>query len=43
MSIAHNGRARGKIADEKLGPALFKVWLGEKPVEEVLKQALLGR
>ncbi len=43
VSIVHNGTARGMIADEKLGPALLRVWLGEKPVEEALKQALLGR
>lgn len=42
VSVAHNSVARGTISDEKLGPALLKVWLGEKPVEEALKQALLG-
>lgn len=43
LLIAHNGTPRGKIADEKIGPAVLKVWLGEKPVDEALKQALLGR
>lgn len=43
LSIAHNGKPRGKIADEKIGPAVLRVWLGEKPAEESLKQVLLGR
>lgn len=43
LSIAYNGSPRGKIADERIGPAVLKVWLGEKPAEEALKQALLGR
>ncbi|MFN6961755.1 MAG: chalcone isomerase family protein [Rhodocyclaceae bacterium] len=37
------GTPRGKIADERIGLAVLKVWLGEKPVDEALKQALLGR
>lgn len=43
LTIGHNGSPRGKIADEKIGPAVLKIWLGEKPAEESLKQALLGR
>ncbi|MFN3884717.1 MAG: chalcone isomerase family protein [Rhodocyclaceae bacterium] len=43
LAIAHNGTPRGKIADERIGPAVLKVWLGEKPADEALKQALLGR
>lgn len=43
LSIAHNGAPRGKIADERIGPPVLQVWLGEKPADEALKQALLGR
>ncbi|WP_126445023.1 chalcone isomerase family protein [Sulfuricystis multivorans] len=42
LAIAHNGKPKGRIADEGIGPAVLKVWLGEKPAEESLKQALLG-
>lgn len=43
LAIAHNGASRGKIADERIGPAVLRIWLGEKPADEALKQALLGR
>jgi long-chain acyl-CoA synthetase len=42
VSIAHNGQARGNVADENFGRALLKVWLGEKPADADLKRAMLG-
>ncbi|MEO8133599.1 MAG: chalcone isomerase family protein [Betaproteobacteria bacterium] len=40
--ISLDGAAKGTIAGEAFGKALFKTWLGEKPVQESLKKALLG-
>jgi long-chain acyl-CoA synthetase len=40
--LGWNGRARGSIAGEAFNQALTKIWLGEKPVQADLKQALLG-
>ena len=39
-----NGQAKGKdIAGEDFYKALLKIWLGNKPVQDDLKQALLGK
>ena len=39
-----NGQARGKdIAGEDFYRALLTIWLGNKPVQDDLKQALLGK
>jgi len=39
-----NGQARGRdIAGDDFYRALLKIWLGHKPVQEDLKQALLGK
>jgi chalcone isomerase-like protein len=39
-----NGDARGKpIAGSEFYQALLRVWLGDKPVEDSLKRALLGQ
>ncbi len=39
-----NGQVKGKdIAGEDFYRALLKIWLGNKPVQEDLKQALLGK
>jgi hypothetical protein len=39
-----NGQAQGKdIAGEDFYRALLKIWLGNKPVQDDLKQALLGK
>lgn len=40
--VGFNGQARGSVAGAAFGRALLKVWLGEKPVDAGLKQALLG-
>jgi long-chain acyl-CoA synthetase len=41
-TVGFKGQERGKVSGNDLGRALLKVWLGEKPVEAGLKQALLG-
>ena len=39
-----NGQAKGKdIAGEDFYKALLRIWLGNKPVQDDLKQALLGK
>ena len=39
-----NGQAKSKdIAGEEFYQALLKIWLGNKPVQDDLKQALLGK
>jgi hypothetical protein len=42
--LLFNGQQRGRdIAGEDFYAALLKIWLGRKPVQDDLKQALLGR
>ncbi len=41
-NIGFNGQPRGSVAGEPFGRALLKVWLGDKPADTDLKQALLG-
>lgn len=41
-SVSLNGKSRGSIAGAAFGRALLKVWLGDKPAQADLKQALLG-
>jgi hypothetical protein len=42
--LAVDGQAQGTdIAGEDFYRALLKIWLGEKPVQDDLKQALLGK
>jgi long-chain acyl-CoA synthetase len=41
-SVSYQGQAKGTIAGVKLQQALLKIWLGPKPVQEGLKEALLG-
>ncbi len=40
--VSINGTAKGDVPGDKFAKALLKVWLGEKPVDTDLKQALLG-
>jgi chalcone isomerase-like protein len=41
--VSVDGRARGKpIAGEDFYRALLRIWLGERPVQDDLKKALLG-
>lgn len=41
-AVGFNGQSRGRIAGAAFGRALLRVWLGDKPVQSDLKQALLG-
>jgi len=41
-AIGFNGQDKGSIAGAGFGAALLKIWLGSKPINEALKQALLG-
>lgn len=40
--VGINGQARGSVAGTAFGNALLRVWLGEHPAQQDLKQALLG-
>jgi len=40
--IALDGAVKGTLAGEAFNKALMTIWLGEKPVQEPLKKALLG-
>lgn len=41
-AVSFNGQGRGSIAGAAFAKALLKVWLGERPVQADLKNALLG-
>jgi hypothetical protein len=40
--VGHNGKAIGSIDGARFNDALMKIWLGDKPVQEDLKKAMLG-
>ena len=40
--ITLDGQAKGTIAGENFNKALMNAWLGDHPVQESLKKALLG-
>jgi hypothetical protein len=40
--VSVNGEVKGSVAGDEFGRALLKVWLGDKPVEDSLKKAMLG-
>lgn len=40
--VALNGASKGSIASDAFNNALMKVWLGEHPVSDALKKAMLG-
>ena len=40
--IGHNGKAIGATAGKAFNDALMKIWLGDKPVQDDLKKAMLG-
>jgi hypothetical protein len=42
LSVGGQGKGRD-IAGEDFYRALLKIWLGDKPVQDDLKQALLGK
>jgi hypothetical protein len=41
--LSLNGRALGTVPGADLSRALFSIWLGQAPVDDALKQSLLGR
>lgn len=42
VEVSLNGEARGQVVSPNFAKALLKVWLGEKPVDEALKKALIA-
>jgi len=40
--VSLDGEAKGTVSGEEFNRALMKVWLGDKPVEDSLKKAMLG-
>jgi len=43
VSVSFRGTALGSVQNPRLGPALMRVWLGDKPAQASLKKALLGQ
>jgi hypothetical protein len=41
-AVSFNGQARGSVPGATFGRALLKVWIGDKPADAGLKQALMG-
>ncbi|MDD2743577.1 MAG: chalcone isomerase family protein [Rhodocyclaceae bacterium] len=42
IAVSLNGEPRGKVAGAGFAKSLLKVWLGNQPVDNALKKALLG-
>ncbi|HSF25113.1 MAG TPA: chalcone isomerase family protein [Blastocatellia bacterium] len=40
--VSVQGRVKGIVPGDDFYPALLKVWLGDKPVDDALKNAMLG-
>jgi long-chain acyl-CoA synthetase len=40
--IGFNGEPKGSIGGEPFNKALTRIWLGDKPVQDDLKKAMLG-
>ena len=40
--VSQNGQAKGTIAGEAFNKALLNAWIGDKPVQDDLKKAMLG-
>jgi hypothetical protein len=43
VRISFNGKPTDQIQGPDIGPAMLKIWLGEHPVQDSLKDALLGK
>lgn len=43
VALARNGQTQATIAGPGMAPALLKIWLGDHPAQDDLKQALLGK
>ena len=42
LAVSFNGDAKGKVAGPGFNKAMLKIWLGDNPVDNSLKKALLG-
>lgn len=42
VKITINGQAKDSISGPDIGPAMLKIWLGKKPVQDDLKKSMLG-
>lgn len=42
VAVTHNGKHRGRVDNPDFARALLRVWLGDKPAQTSLKNALLG-
>lgn len=42
IRVTINGEIKGSVAGEDFARAVFKVWLGEQPADDALKQGMLG-
>ena len=42
VAISYNGAAQGTLGGPDIGPAMLKIWLGDVPVSDDLKNALLA-
>ena len=42
VKITINGQAKDTISGPDIGPAMLKIWLGKKPVQDDLKKSMLG-
>jgi hypothetical protein len=40
--VSLNGQAKGKIPGDAFNKALFNAWIGDKPVQDDLRKAMLG-
>ena len=40
--VSLNGQAKGTIAGDAFNKALLNAWIGDKPVQDDLKKAMLG-
>ena len=40
--VSLNGQAKGKVAGDAFNKALLNAWIGDKPVQDDLKKAMLG-
>lgn len=42
LKITINGQAKDSISGPDIAPAMLKIWLGKKPVQDDLKKSMLG-
>lgn len=42
LALTYNGQSQGTVAGPDIGPAMLKIWLGDVPVSDDLKNAMLA-